>query len=156
MNREKFTSTFAKAILAAITTSGILALGSQTASAQAITVTTPFAFSAGNQFYPVGTYEFTILSEWSLSIRNVKGGGERFFTVRPGENGSPALHAGIVFRNSEGHKNLQAVYMPGTDRGAELLHNEPVNNNAKHHASDPSTTMSFAKISVGEQNATVK
>jgi hypothetical protein len=135
MNREKFIFTSAKAILATVTTSGILALGTQTTSAQAIIVTTPFSFSAGNQFYPVGTYQFTLLSEWSLSIRNVNGGGEKFFTVRPEEDRSPGSYRGIIFRNSEGHKNLQAVYVPGTDRAAELLQNETVNNKAKRHVS---------------------
>jgi hypothetical protein len=121
MNREKFKAICAKAIFAAITTSGILALGTQTASAQAITVTVPFAFSAGDQLFPVGTYQFTFLSEWSLSIRNVMGGGEKFFTVHPKQNRSQASHAGIVFRNSGGQKNLEAVYTPESDTGAELL-----------------------------------
>ena len=83
MNREKFKAICAKAIVAAVITSGILALGAQTASAQAITASVPFAFSAGDQLFPAGTYQFTFLSEWSLSIQNVKGGGEKFFTVQP-------------------------------------------------------------------------
>src|ERR1700730_12868399 len=83
MNLEKFISTLAKLILGAIAIGGMLASGTQTATAQAITVTTPFAFSAGSQSYPAGTYQFTLLSEWSLSIRNVNGGGEKFFAVRP-------------------------------------------------------------------------
>ena len=50
MNRKKLTATFVKAIVAAaFTASGILALGTQTASAQAIVVNIPFAFSAGDQ-----------------------------------------------------------------------------------------------------------
>jgi len=122
MNRKKLTATFVKAIVAVFTASGILALGTQTASAaQAIIVTVPFTFSAGNQLYPVGTYQFTVLSEWSLSMRNVKGGSERFFMVAPKQNGSEASHAGIIFRNSAGHKDLEAVYVPGSDISAELL-----------------------------------
>ena len=65
MNREKFRAICTRAIIAAATTSGIFALGTQTASAQAITATVPFAFSAGNQPFPAGTYQFTFLSEWS-------------------------------------------------------------------------------------------
>ncbi len=100
MNREKITSAFAKLILLAVSTSSMLALGTQTATAQeAIIVTTPFAFSAGSQSYPAGTYQFTLLSEWSLSIRNVNGGGERFFPVVPEENGASGSHAGLTFRN---------------------------------------------------------
>jgi len=121
MNREKFKAICAKAIVAAVTTSGLLALGTQAASAQAITVTVPFAFSAGDQPFPVGTYQFTFISQWSLSIRNMKGGGEKFFTVHPQQNGSHASHARIVFRNAGGQKRLEAVYLPKSDGGAELV-----------------------------------
>jgi hypothetical protein len=121
MNYEKFKVICAKAIVAAIVTSGIFALGTQTASAQSIIVTVPFAFSAGDQPFPAGTYQFTSLSEWSLSIRNVKGGGEKFFTVRLEQDGSRASRSSIVFHNSNGQKILQAVYVPGSDMGAELL-----------------------------------
>jgi hypothetical protein len=120
MNREKFRAICTRAIVAAATTSGIFAMGTQTASAQAITATVPFAFSAGDQPFPAGTFQFTFLSEWSLSIRNVKGGGEKFFTIHPRQNESQS-RGGIVFRNSGGQKNLEAVYVPGSDTGAELL-----------------------------------
>jgi hypothetical protein len=121
MNCEKFKAIYAKAIVAAIVTSGIFALGAHTASAQSIIATVPFAFSAGDQPFPAGTYQFTSLSEWSLSIRNVKGGGEKFFAVHPKQDGSRASRDGIVFHNSEGQKKLEAVYMRESDRGAELL-----------------------------------
>jgi hypothetical protein len=121
MNRKKLTATLVKAIVAAFTASGILAIGTQTASAQQIIVTVPFAFSAGDQLYPSGTYQFTLLSAWSLSMRNMNGGGERFFMVSPKQNGPKESHAAIVFRNSTGHKDLEAVHVPGSDISAELL-----------------------------------
>jgi hypothetical protein len=121
MNREKFTAICARAIVAAVITSGILALGTRTASAQAITATVPFAFSAGDQQLPAGTYQFTFLSPWSLSIRNVKGGSEKFFTVHPEQNRPHASRARVVFRNSGGQKNLKAVYLPTSDGGGELI-----------------------------------
>ena len=122
MNRKKLTATFVKAIVAAaFTASGILALGTQTASAQAIVVNIPFAFSAGDQLYPVGTYQFTLLSGWQLSMRNVKGGGERFFSIGPKQDASEGSHDAIVFRNFDGHNDLQAVYLPGSRISVELL-----------------------------------
>ncbi|MEA2542901.1 MAG: hypothetical protein QOH35_4267 [Acidobacteriaceae bacterium] len=121
MNCDKFKAICTKAIVAAIVTSGMLALGTQAASAQAVTATVPFAFSAGDQPFPAGTYQFTFLSQWSLSIRNVKGGGERFFTVQPQENESHASQARIVFHNSGRQKNLKAVYLPASGGGGELL-----------------------------------
>jgi hypothetical protein len=121
MNRKKLKAIFVKIIVVSFTASGILALGTQAASAQSIVVTIPFTFSAGDQLYPVGTYQFTLLSGWLLSMRNAKGGGERFFAVGPKQNGSEGSHDGVVFRNSEGHKNLQAVYVPGSRISVELL-----------------------------------
>ena len=115
MNREKFKAICAKAVVAAAITSGILAFGTQSASAQAITASVPFAFSAGDQLFPAGTYQFTFLSQWSLSIQNVKGGGEKFFSVQPQQNESHASHARIVFHSSGRQKNLQAVYLPASD-----------------------------------------
>jgi hypothetical protein len=121
MNRKKFNVICARAIVAAVMTSGIWALGARTAAAQAITATVPFAFSAGDQPLPAGTYRFTFSSQWLLSIRNVKGGGEKFFAVHPEQNGPHASHARLVFHNSGGQKNLEAVYLPMSDAGAELL-----------------------------------
>jgi hypothetical protein len=153
MNREKVTSTFARLILVVVTMSGMLALCTQTATAQAIIVTTPFAFSAGNQSYPAGTYQFTLLSEWSLSIRNVNGGGEKYFMVRPEEKGSLGSHGSLTFRNSEGHRNLQAVYVPGTDIAAELFQHNARSNSAKSDTSLVST-VSSEKLTTEKQNAT--
>jgi hypothetical protein len=153
MNLERFISTLAKLILGAVAISGMLELSTQTATAQSITVTTPFAFSAGSESYPAGTYQFTLLSEWSLSIRNVKGGGERFFTIRPEEGRALGSNARLTFLNFEGHRNLQAVYVPGTDRVAELLPHDPLSRRAKSDASFPSTASS-ENVTVVKQNGT--
>jgi hypothetical protein len=140
MNRKKLTATFIKVIVAAFAASGILALRTQAASAQSIIVTIPFTFSAGNQLYPVGTYQFTLLSGWSLSMRNMKGGGERFFMVSPQQNEPEASHASVVFHDSQGQKDLVRVRVPGSDISAELL--------PQDHASP--------KLRSPEQNATLR
>src|ERR1700678_1769648 len=69
---------------------GILAgLGAHSASAQSITATTPFPFCVNNQAYPMGTYRFTLISQWILSIRNMNGGGESLFPIHPEICGPP-------------------------------------------------------------------
>lgn len=140
MNRKKLTAPLVKTIVAAFTASGILAIGTLTASAQQINVTVPFTFSAGDQLYPAGTYQFTLLSAWKLSMRNMNGEGERFFMVSPKQNKSEASHASIVFRISTGHKDLEAVHVPGSDISAELL--------TQDHISP--------KLGSTEQNATLR
>jgi hypothetical protein len=155
MNRIKFVIPYTKSILAVVLTSGILALGAQTASAQEIIVTTPFAFSAGSQLYPAGTYQFIVKYESSLlSIRNVNG-GEKFFMVRPEVNKPLRPHSGLIFDNSDGSNNLQAVRLPGTDRVAELTQQKAVSNE-KSHISLAATKMSTKKATVGNQNAPVQ
>lgn len=126
MSRERLTSILAKSVLIAVITSGMLALSTQNAGAQAIIVTTPFAFTAASQNFPAGTYEFTLLSQWSLSIRSVNGERQKFFTVRPEDNSLPGSKGSLVFRNSDGHQNLQSVYVPGTGKTAELLQQDEV------------------------------
>lgn len=121
MNRERSILAFPKAIMVAAVTSGILALCAQTASAQTITVTTPFAFSVGTRYFPPGTYQFTVPTEWELSIRNVKGGGERFFLVMPETNQPTASDGKLVFASSAGHKELQAVYLSGGEYAVKLV-----------------------------------
>ena len=155
MNRQRFAFTFAKPIVAAVVTSGMFALGTPTASAQAVIATTPFAFSASSQFYPAGTYQFTMLSAWRLSIRNMNGGAERFFTVTPEEKRSQGRGA-LLFRNSEGHKNLQAVYIPGTGIAAELVQDRTVSNKEKRHASSLLTSISSGKGAAAVPSATVR
>jgi hypothetical protein len=154
MSREKFTSTFAKLILVAVSIGGTLALGTQTATAQAIIVTTPFTFSAGSQSYPAGTYQFTRLSEWSLSIRNVDGGGEMFLVTRPEAKIPPKSQGGLTFSNSEGHLNLQAVYVPGAYSAAELLQQGTRSKRAKPDIASASASTSSEKATAGNQNAT--
>ncbi len=156
MNRIKIVSPYTKSILAVALTSGILALGTHTASAQEIIVTTPFAFSAGSQSYPAGTYQFTVKYESSLlSIRNVNGGGEKFFMVRPEINKPLRPHSGLIFDNSGGSHDLQAVRVPGTDRVAELTQQKTVSNE-KSHISLAATKVSTKKAAVGSQSAPVQ
>lgn len=148
MSREKIISILAKLVLVAVV-SAMLALGTQNAGAQAITATTPFGFTAGSQSYPAGTYEFTLLSNWSLSIRNVNGVGQKFFTVRPEDNNAPGSKGRLTFHNSGGHQNLEAVYVPGTGRTAELLQQDEISERAQAGRS-----LASVHTASGKQNAT--
>jgi hypothetical protein len=151
MSREKFTSIFSKLVLVAVTASGMLALGTQTAAAQAaIIVNTPFAFSVGSESYPAGTYEFILLSQWSLSVRNVNGGAEKYFMVRPEDNRRPGSKGGLTFHNSDGHQNLEAVYVPGTGRTAELVQRSKAGDSATPDRSLAALQVSSSKGTAGK------
>jgi opacity protein-like surface antigen len=129
MNREKVSNGFAKILLAIVIASAIFGVSAQAADTQAIVVTTPFNFSVDNQHYAAGTYEFSLLSDRFLSVRNVKGVSEEFFLVRQEQDGPLGVKGGLVFQNSNGHRILKSVYVPGTDMSAALIEH-PRNGNA--------------------------
>lgn len=154
MSRERLTCIFARLVLLVVTIGGMLALGTQNAGAQAIIATTPFAFTAGSQTYPAGTYEFTLLSQWSLSIRNVNGESQKFFTVRPEDNSLPGSKGSLTFHDSDGHQNLRAVYVPGTGRTAELLQYDQVGERIKSDRSVASLHAFSGKLQPESKEAT--
>ena len=121
MNLKKVSSSFTKIALAIAVASGIFGLSSQAADAQAISVTMPFNFSVESQHYAAGTYEFALLSNRFLSIRNVKGVSEKFFMVRPEQDGPLGVKGGLVFQSANGHRILESVYVPGTDMSVALI-----------------------------------
>jgi hypothetical protein len=112
---------FVASILALGVAGALLVLGPQSASAQEITATVPFTFSVDNEQYPAGTYQFTLTSEWLLSMHNAHG-QERLFPIRP-ERFKPlgSGGGGLTFCKCEGLNELLSVYIPGTDMTAELI-----------------------------------
>jgi len=154
MSREKLSSIFLKLVLVAVTTGSMLALSTQNAGAQAVIINTPFAFTAGSQSYPAGTYEFTLLSAWTLSIRNVNGGRQKFVTVRPEDDSRLGSKGSVTFDNSDGHQALEAVYVPGTGRTAELLRHNKIDDRTKSDSSLASLHASSGKGMTGKQNVT--
>jgi hypothetical protein len=98
----------------------ISGVGTKAASAQEITATAPFPFSIDNQQYPAGTYRFSLTSEWLLSIYDADG-RENVFPIRPERLGPQGSRGTLTFYKHEGHNELLAVYIPGTDMNAELI-----------------------------------
>ncbi len=111
---------FVATMLALGVAGAISVLGPQSASAQEITATVPFQFSIDNQQYPAGTYQFTLTSEWLLSMHNAQG-KESLFPTRPERSAPLGSGGALTFCKCEGHHELLAVYIPGTDMTAELI-----------------------------------
>lgn len=110
-----FTSTLALGLVGAT-----FGMDARSASAQSITVTTPFPFCVNNQAFTKGTYAFTPLDHWILSIRNVNGGSAQLFLTYPkdrNDNSRATADAamkrgGVTFRNSEGVQTLKRFMTP--------------------------------------------
>ncbi|MFZ0305228.1 MAG: hypothetical protein WAL75_21235 [Terracidiphilus sp.] len=118
-------------VLTSILTLGLvgatLVAGTGSVSAQSITVTTPFPFCVSNHAFPKGTYLFTPVDGWLLSIRNVNGGSEQLFLAHPEDlnmnsrsTAAAMKRGGVTFRNLEGVRTLEEVSDPGSGVAFEL------------------------------------
>jgi hypothetical protein len=115
-------------VLALSIVATIVGLDAHSASAQSITVTTPFSYCVNTQVYPRGTYRFTLVSERLLSIRDVNGGGESLFLVRPEDRDTKGSAAdrvtsadGLSFRTLHGVRELQGIHESGWNVAFELI-----------------------------------
>ena len=134
MNLGKLSQRFVATVVA-LGVGVILVMAAQSASAQGIIVSNPFSFSVDNQQYPAGTYQFTLESQWLLSIHNADG-KQGLFPIRP-ERFKPLGSGGgdLTFCKCEGHNELLAVYIPGTDMTAELIGPRASRNEVNAHIS---------------------
>jgi hypothetical protein len=137
MNLDNLLHRFVAPMLILVVAGGLPVLAPQSASAQEITVTAPFPFSVDNQQYPAGTYQFSLLSEWLLSIHNTDR-KENFFPIRPERSGASGSRGHLTFYQCEGHNELRAVYIPGTDMTAQLVGPKNAGNEMRTHYSRPS------------------
>jgi hypothetical protein len=127
MNIRNLRARIVSSILALGIVVSLVGLGANSSLAQSITVTTPFSFCVNNQAYPKGRYEFTHISQWVLSIRNVNERDKSFFLIHPddrvarGSTSDPVGSvSGLTFRTSQGFQELQAVHGPGFDFSVQL------------------------------------
>ena len=124
MNIRNLCDRMLSSILAPAIVGSFMGLGAHSVAAQSIIVTTPFSYCVNSRAYPGGNYQFTLISPWILSIRNVSGGAANFFAVHP-ERDFPhsrvSSAGGLVFATYQGVRTLQAVYEPGSRFGSELI-----------------------------------
>ena len=129
MNLKNLCDRIVSSVLALGIVGSLMGLGAHSVSAQSIAATTPFPFCVSNQAYSMGSYQFTLISDWLLAIRNVNGGGERLFLVHPEFGGSQGLASrpvgsddGVVtFRTFQGFRELKAVHQAGSEVSFELV-----------------------------------
>jgi hypothetical protein len=124
MNLRNLCDRMLSSILAPAVVGSLIGLGAHSASAQSLIVTTPFSYCVNSQAYPVGKYQFTLISPWILSIRNVSGGAANFFAVHPEQDfphGRVSSAGGVIFATYQGVRALQAVYEPGSRFTSELI-----------------------------------
>jgi hypothetical protein len=148
MNLGNLIHRFVAPIVALGVVGVLLVMAPQPASAQGVTVAIPFSFSVDNQQYPAGTYRLILDSQWLLSIRNTDGGSENYFPMHPVDSGPLGSHSRLIFYNCEGHRKLQAVYIPGTEIAAELIGPDNATKDIKTHRPRPSVNCLTEKSAV--------
>ena len=76
----------------------------------------PFAFSLDGQNIAAGNYKLNLVSsQYMMSIRNLKTGDLRFFSVQPEEQRTIEAHGHLVFNGCGDHRYLAEFHIPGTD-----------------------------------------
>ena len=128
MNLKNLCNRIGSSMLAPCIVASVAFLGAHSVSAQSITVTTTFPFCVNKEAYPIGTYQFTLLSDWILSVHNVNRKGEQMFAIRPGDGGiqgsaSRAVRSvgGATFRTFRDFWELTTVSEPVADTAFELI-----------------------------------
>jgi len=83
-------------------------------------VTIPFAFSANHEQVSAGTYEVQRLSNFLLSLRNVKTEKTEILTVHPGDGGVIETQGSLVFHRDGTKYSLTQVKIAGSSVRSEL------------------------------------
>ena len=157
MNLKYSLNRISTSVLFLLIGASLLVLPARSASAQSITVTTPFAFCINNHAYPQGTYRFTPVSEWLISIRNVHGTHESFFEAHPetaGPRGSASRPVqktgGLTFLTLHGIRSLQTVYVPSADASFDVIGPTLLHDDRTHRSAHPTTCPGAASTTTSE------
>ena len=161
MKIRNLSNRLASLMLALSIVGSLAGLGTHSVLAQSILVTTPFPFCVNNQAYPKGSYRFTLLSHWILSVRNVNGEQERMFPVGPKDGGAQGLVSGpmgsaggVTFRSFQGFKELDTVHEPVSGLTFELIGQRLSGENLKTRGSPKPTNCFTEESSIRGRNTT--
>jgi hypothetical protein len=87
-----------------------------------ITARVPFRFTVGTATIAPGTYQFSLPSgHFLLSVVNVETGASEMFAVRPEQQLGEEQHGHLVFRDTEGGKELNEIHFPGLEIFSEVI-----------------------------------
>jgi hypothetical protein len=161
MKIRNLSNRFAPSMLALGIVVSFAGMGTHSVLAQSVIATTPFPFCVNNHAYPKGSYRFTLLSHWILSIRDENGVGERFFRIYPEDGGGQGLvsgpmgsAAGVTFRSFQGFKELYAVHDPVSGLTFELIGQRLPGENLKTPGSAKPTNCFTEESSIRGRNTT--
>ena len=148
-------------VLATSVVGGFAGLGTHPVLAQSITVTTAFPFCVNNQAYPKGRYQFTHVSRWFLSIRDVNGGRESLFLVRPQDHDPHGLATGgvrsapgVTFHVFDDFTELQAFDDLDSGLTFELIRHRISRDKLMNHGSLEPANCFNQKVSIPSRNTT--
>lgn len=111
---RRVASTIWKMVLATLIAGGTITPPLRAQDGVGVDVAIPFAFSANGREFPAGRYRFTIEDQFELSIRDLRTGPKRFFTIRPYDEHSSVSRGHLDFDHCQSHCVLSEIHIPGT------------------------------------------
>ncbi len=119
---KRITSIVAGSLLAILIVGGGFAARLQAQDDLGVTFKVPFAFSADGQNIPAGTYQLSLVSNpYTMKIRNVQTGDQRFLSVRPEQQRTVASRGLLVFHDCGDRKDLAEFHIPGNSLYSETI-----------------------------------
>lgn len=92
------------------------------ASAQRMSITVPFSFTANHQLMPAGLYEVEMLSNRFMALRNTVTEETQVFMVHPGEGQNPEEAPGrLIFVRTGQEFHLNQVRIAGKIMYSDLV-----------------------------------
>jgi hypothetical protein len=118
-----------KQMLQAALLAALLGALVQPASAQArtydvITADVPFKFNIGNRTFRPGQYQFIMVGNGLLALRDAKAHVIDSLTTRSIEIGEPAPTSKLVFDTKTKHARLAQIWLSGSSQVVEILGEE--------------------------------
>ena len=119
---KRITSIVAGSLLAILIVGGGFAARLQAQDDLGVTFKVPFAFSADGQNIPAGTYQLSLVSNpYTIKIRNVQTGDQRFLSVRPEQQRTVASRGLLVFHDCGDRKDLAEFHIPGNSLYSQTI-----------------------------------
>lgn len=119
-------SLIVKLLVTILVISGPFAISVQAQTDPGIIVSIPFPFTVGTQRVAPGTYDFSLVSQFLLSVRNAITGEKEMFPVRPEQRRAIEQKGSLTFHNSAGCSVLSEVHFPGASMFTEVIYRQDV------------------------------
>lgn len=112
------------ALLAALLGTLVKPAAAQARTYDVLTADVPFKFNIGNRTFRPGQYQFIMVGNGLLALRDEKAHVIGSLTTRSIETGAPATTSKLVFDTKTKHARLAQIWLSGSSQIVEILGEE--------------------------------